>query len=66
MNDAQEDRFVLLVRPDPGHGESPGGLLEQPLAVCSTYGEARLLRQKLQGTAGDCVIRFIGPAGGGD
>lgn len=64
LNAIHEDRFVVFVRFDQGDPSLPG--VEQPLASCASYQEARLLRRQLQGSHGDCVIRFVGPSGGGD
>ncbi len=65
MDPVEEDRFVIYVRTDPGHGENPE-ITEQPLTTCSSYAEARRLRRQYLSTHGNCVIRFVGPTGGGD
>jgi hypothetical protein len=64
MTADHEDRFVLFVRFDQAEPSVPG--VEQPLASCASYQEARLLRRQLQGSNGECVIRYIGHTGGGD
>ena len=67
MDDVHDDRFLVFVRLDPTLVETVPEALEQPVAACSSYGEARRIRRILRGTAtGECVIRFIGSAGGGD
>lgn len=66
MNATHEDRFVLFVRHGHGPEGSPGQVSEQPLGAYPTYQEARLLRRQLSGVAGDLVIRYVGPTGGGD
>jgi hypothetical protein len=67
MEKVHDDQFVVFLRYDPNTEPASGDASEQPLASCSTYGEARRIRQVLQATApGECVIRYTGPAGGGD
>jgi len=61
----QADRFVVFVRTDRNHLEEPEAA-EQPLVVCSSYAEARRVQRRFQGTANECVIRYLGCAGGGD
>jgi hypothetical protein len=34
--------------------------------VCNSYAEARRVQRRFHGTANECVIRFLGNAGGGD
>jgi hypothetical protein len=41
-------------------------VVEQPLADCSSYDEARRIQQQALRAAQDCVIRYLGPTGGGD
>lgn len=64
MSTVHEDRYVLFLRHDDA--EAAGPISEQPVASCSSYEEARRLRRQLQTTSGEYVIRFVGPAGGGD
>jgi hypothetical protein len=67
MESVHDDRFMVCIRYDDKKTKASAEGNEQPLAYCSTYGEARRIRQALQGSApGDCVIRYMGPAGGGD
>jgi hypothetical protein len=67
MNSANDERFAVYIRLDPNHGETPNQSVEQPLAICSTYQEAKSLRRQLQGgSTGEYVIRYLGPTGGGD
>lgn len=64
MESSQDDRFVVFVR---HHGQSYSpDRAERPLATCSTYAEARRIRREFHYTARECVIRYVGPAGGGD
>ena len=60
-----EDGFMVFVRPARCAAELPQPP-EEPLAMCSTYEEARQFRRGYQGVTRDCVIRYVGPAGGGD
>jgi hypothetical protein len=60
-----EDHYVVYVRADRNHIEEPEAI-EQPLIYCPTYAEARRVQRRFQGTANECVIRFVGNAGGGD
>jgi hypothetical protein len=60
-----EDRFLVYLRPSRGPAERPQPA-ERLVVVCSTYEEARQFRRDCQGAARDCVIRYIGPSGGGD
>jgi hypothetical protein len=67
MNHVHDDRFLVFVRLDSTLVETVPEALEQPVAACSSYGEASRIRRILRGTAtGECVIRFIGSSGGGD
>jgi hypothetical protein len=60
-----EDRFVVYIRTDPGHGEHPE-VTERPLVSCSSYAEARRIRRQYLSPNSECVIRYVGPSGGGD
>ena len=67
MEAVHDDRFVVILRSDDKQTKTASDGNEQPLAYCSTYGEARRIRAALHGSAaGECVIRYVGPAGGGD
>jgi hypothetical protein len=65
MESVHDDRFVVFLRRDPAHTSRPESA-ERPLATCSSYSEARRIQRQLQATDKDCVIRYVGPAGGGD
>jgi hypothetical protein len=62
MDPVNDDRFEVFVRLNRTAGEAE----EQPLATCATYAEARLIRRAFHGSPGQFVIRYVGPAGGGD
>jgi hypothetical protein len=67
MNNVHDDRYLVFLRFDGDAGRSSTEAAEQPLASCATYEEARRIRDALHGSAtGECVIRYVGPAGGGD
>ena len=65
MDSAHEDRFDVFIRAGRGNTAFPEAA-ERPLASCSSYEEARRVRQAHLDHSVDCVIRFVGPAGGGD
>jgi hypothetical protein len=62
MPSTTDDCFVLFVR----SSEDQAGPGELPVAACPSYAEARRVRAQLGYATGECVIRFVGPAGGGD
>lgn len=67
MDVAHDDRYLIFLRYDRTHTDASADAAEQPLASCASYHEARRIRLALQGAgSGDCVIRYVGPAGGGD
>lgn len=65
MDSPHEDCFVIYLRADRRHGDWPEHA-ERPLAAAPTYAEARRLQRALRLHVPDCVIRYVGPAGGGD
>jgi anti-anti-sigma regulatory factor len=60
-----ENCFVVFVREGPGAAEHPE-MVERPVATCFSYEEAARLREELRPSGKNCIIRFIGQAGGGD
>jgi hypothetical protein len=67
MDTVHDDRFMVFLRIDASHHKAEALAGEQPLASCRTYAEARRIRASLNGSAmGECVIRYVGPSGGGD
>jgi hypothetical protein len=67
MDNVHDDRFLVFIRLDPNLAETSSEAAEQPLASCPSYMEASRIRRALRGAAaGGCVIRYVGPAGGGD
>jgi hypothetical protein len=65
MESSQDDRFIVFLR-QPRGAWYPPDLAEQPLASCASYAEARRILKAFHYTARECVIRYVGPAGGGD
>jgi hypothetical protein len=62
MPGGTDDCYVLFLR---SH-EDPACPGEWPVAACPSYEEARRVRAQLGYSTGDCIIRFVGTAGGGD
>jgi hypothetical protein len=65
MPTAQEDLFVVFALWDKTASAEPQAA-EQEVACCSTYGDACRVRRRFRDVDIPCVIRFVGPAGGGD
>ena len=65
MDSADDDRYVVYIRSDSGHTDRPDAG-EELVAACSSYEEARRIQREYQGLSQECVIRYVGPAGGGD
>jgi hypothetical protein len=65
MSTVLEDRYLVFLRMERSESERRA-CDEEPLADCATYEEAREVRRRYHDCGRDCVIRFVGPAGGGD
>jgi hypothetical protein len=65
MDSNVEDSFVVYLRRDRAHDETPEEV-ERPIATFATYGEARRRLREIQHSARQGVIRFVGQVGGGD
>lgn len=65
MNTVHDDRFLVFVRADRTP-TTPPEEFERYLISCPTYEEARRIQREYRGFARECVIRYLGPAGGGD
>ena len=65
MEEAHDDRFVVYLRSRRDMQDPPEDS-EWPVVTCSSYEEACRIRDAHRLHARDCVIRFVGPSGGGD
>ena len=65
MNPLLEERFAVFLRESDRRTARPE-TIEQEVVCCASYAEARQLQRQYQGAARQCVIRYLGPAGGGD
>jgi hypothetical protein len=65
MSTAPEEGFVVFVRRDRSHTVPPESA-ERVAIYCPTYEDARRVRQRFLQKDRECVIRFLGQAGGGD
>jgi len=65
MQATLDDSFVVFVREKrpTKHGTE---LIERELASCRTHEEAEWVRKENSSRNRKCVIRFLGPTGGGD
>jgi hypothetical protein len=65
MDEAYDDGFVVYVRSRRDRQDPPEDS-EWPVITCSSYEEACRIRETHRRQARDCVIRYVGPSGGGD
>jgi hypothetical protein len=65
METVHEDRFALFARADRRRAVAPDAV-EELVCHCATYAEARRAWQQYRGAGREGVIRYVGPAGGGD
>ena len=65
MDLVHDSAFVVFVRVDRRHEGLPERM-ERPLATCATYEEARQIQLAYRRASRECVIRYLGIAGGGD
>jgi hypothetical protein len=64
MESVHDDRFVVFVR-ERNPDQAPEKV-ERPVTSCATYAQAHRVKQRWQQAGRECVIRFVGIAGGGD
>jgi hypothetical protein len=64
MHDTHQDCFVVFVRETDRRDRHE--MSERELTTCATYDEAKAVRHEFSGPHRKCIIRFVGPAGGGD
>jgi hypothetical protein len=65
MGIIHEDQFVVFVREDRPSAAGPEAW-ERELVSCPTYEEALWVCREMRGPHRKCIVRFVGPAGGGD
>lgn len=65
MDLAIQDCFQVLMRVRPSAADRPEDA-EQPLGCYPSYEEAHSTCQQMRRQGHDCVVRFLGEAGGGD
>jgi len=65
MDAMLQDQFVVYLRKDPNESGRPD-LLERELVSCGSYAEARSVQKEYGQGRRRCVIRYVGPTGGGD
>jgi hypothetical protein len=65
MVDVLEDRFVVFVRDETATSQHPE-TAERVVASCYTREEAVQVQERLEAAGRRCIIRYEGPAGGGD
>jgi hypothetical protein len=64
MSTQHDDLYGVFVRTFPDDRDPDG--IEVAVRTCFTYSEARRIQRLLQPGVRDCVIRYLGTAGGGD
>jgi hypothetical protein len=65
MTSVPDERYLVFVRADRSDPNPPEEF-ERYLISCPTYEEARRIQKLYRARAKECVIRYLGPAGGGD
>jgi hypothetical protein len=65
MESVLDDRFIVFIRQDRGNSNRPDHS-ERALVTCASYEEARRVQRYLRHAERASVIRYVGPAGGGD
>ncbi len=65
MEMIHEDRFVVFIREDGPSAAVPEAR-ERELVSCASYEEAHWICQEYGGPHRKCIVRYLGPAGGGD
>jgi hypothetical protein len=66
METTLDDRYVVFVREEPVPGRRMLLPVERELVTCASYKEARWVQRECSTPKRKCIIRFVGPAGGGD
>jgi hypothetical protein len=65
MDHIYDDRFVVFALRHRRNSPLPQ-VLEREVITCPSYEEAQAIRREFQAAGCECVIRFMGEAGGGD
>lgn len=65
MEHSSSDLYLVFLRDRSREQDGPEQA-EQPVAGCASYAEARQIQRLNLQAKRDCVIRYAGPAGGGD
>ena len=65
MDTAHEDRYVVYLRHEAHLAGAPEAA-EEALVTCDTYEEAHRIKHEWSHHGRVCVIRYVGPTGGGD
>ncbi len=60
-----DDRFVVFALRHR-QGAVPRQVVEREVVTCPSYEEAQQVRKAFAAAGCDCVIRYMGEAGGGD
>jgi hypothetical protein len=60
-----DDRFVVFALRHRPH-DAPTQVVEREVVTCPSYEEAQEVRRAFHAVGCDCVIRYMGEAGGGD
>jgi len=60
-----QDEFVVYVR-DLKPAQPGWQNRERELVHCATYEEAEWVRHEMESPRRRCIIRYVGPTGGGD
>jgi hypothetical protein len=66
MSEESQDCFMVFVRAGTRSAARRPDAAERPVATCPTSEDAARVREQLRQSGRSCVIRFIGPTGGGD
>ena len=65
MNSVHDDHFLVFIRADRSQATAPEDF-ERYVISCPTYQDARRIQRSYRNLDQECVIRYLGPAGGGD
>jgi hypothetical protein len=66
MQATLDDSYVVMVREWDPNTKNAVAVRERELATFPTYEQALWVKKECTGPRRTCVIRYLGPAGGGD